>query len=106
MFDFNGKWVLVTGGTSGIGSAIARSFSLAKANVISVGLASNESAPESIRTEILDVTDTAAVDRLIGSLPKLDVVVNAAGIIRRDKEFDLDVFAQVLDVNLVGAMRV
>jgi len=32
--------------------------------------------------------------------------VNAAGIIRRDEEFGLDVFAQVLDVNLVGAMRV
>lgn len=106
MFDFNGKWVLVTGGTSGIGSAIARSFSLAKANVISVGLASNEKVPEFVRTEILDVTDTAAVDQLIAGIPQLDVVVNAAGIIRRDKEFDLDVFAQVLDVNLVGAMRV
>src|SRR5262249_28750999 len=34
------------------------------------------------------------------------VVVNAAGIIRRDEEFDLSVFTEVLDVNLVGAMRV
>jgi NAD(P)-dependent dehydrogenase (short-subunit alcohol dehydrogenase family) len=106
MFDFNGKWVLVTGGTTGIGRAIAESFSLAKANVIAVGLASNENLPPSIRKEVLDVTDTAAVDQLIGNIPELHAVVNAAGIIRRDQEFDVDVFTQVLDVNLVGSMRV
>jgi NAD(P)-dependent dehydrogenase (short-subunit alcohol dehydrogenase family) len=98
--------VLVTGGTSGIGRAIAQAFSLAGANVLSVGLASDEVLPAPIRTEILDITDTNAVDRVVSSLSQLDVVVNAAGIIRRDEEFGLDAFTQVLDVNLVGAMRV
>lgn len=106
MLDFRGKWVFVTGGTSGIGWAIAQAFSVAGANVIAAGLASNESLPVPVRTEILDVTDGAAVDELIGGMSALDIVVNAAGIIRRDEEFDLGVFTHVLDVNLIGAMRV
>jgi NAD(P)-dependent dehydrogenase (short-subunit alcohol dehydrogenase family) len=106
MLTFRGKSVLVTGGTSGIGRAIAQAFSQAGANVVAAGLASNENLPASARTEILDVTDSAAVDQLIGSISELDIVVNAAGIIRRDEEFNLEVFRKVLDVNLVGAMRV
>ena len=106
MFDFRGKRVLVTGGTSGIGRAIAESFSVAGADVLAVGLAPEEGVPPAVQTEILDITETDAVDGLFRGLPVLDVVVNAAGIIRRDDEFDLDVFAEVLDVNLVSTMRI
>jgi NAD(P)-dependent dehydrogenase (short-subunit alcohol dehydrogenase family) len=106
MLDFTGKWVLVTGGTSGIGRAIAQAFSLAGADVMAVGLASNESLAGPTRTEILDITDGAAVHKLIGTMGNIDIVVNAAGIIRRDEEFDIEAFTQVLDVNLVGALRV
>jgi NAD(P)-dependent dehydrogenase (short-subunit alcohol dehydrogenase family) len=106
MFDFHGKQVLVTGGTSGIGRSIAQAFSLAGASVLALGLAFEESTPAPIQVEILDITDSAAVDKLISGLSELHVVVNAAGIIRRDEEFDLDIFTQVLDVNLTSAMRV
>ena len=106
MFDFGGKQVLITGGTSGIGRAITEAFSHAGADVLAVGLRSEEILPAPIQTEILDVTDTTAVNQLVSSLSQLHVVVNAAGIIRRDQEFNLEVFIQVLDVNLISAMRV
>lgn len=106
MFNFQGKRVLVTGGTSGIGRAIAQGFSAAGADVIALGLASEETLPAPISTSILDITDAAAVEKFISNLAELHIVVNAAGIIRRDEEFDLNVFTQVLDVNLISAMRV
>src|SRR3954451_13910308 len=106
MVDFKGKRVLVTGGTSGIGHAISEAFSIAGADVLAVGLASDESLRAPIQTEILDITDAHAIDTLVGGLPALHVVVNAAGIIRRDEEFSLDIFDKVLDVNLTAVMRV
>jgi NAD(P)-dependent dehydrogenase (short-subunit alcohol dehydrogenase family) len=106
MVDFKGKRVLVTGGTSGIGHAISEAFSVAGADVLAIGLAAGESLRIPIQTEILDITDAHAVENLVSGLPALDVVVNAAGIIRRDEEFSLDIFSKVLDVNLTAVMRV
>ena len=106
MFDFRGKRVLVTGGTSGIGRAISQAFSSCGADVVAVGLATNESMPAAVQIEILDVTNAGAVEQLVESLSSLHVVVNAAGVIRRDEEFDLNVFTQVLEVNLIATMRV
>ena len=97
MFDFTGKSVLVTGGTSGIGQAVAEAFTAAGAEVVAAGLEG---------PEVLDVTDAGAVDALLARIGELDIVVNAAGVIRRDDEFDPTVFARVIDVNLTGAMRV
>lgn len=106
MFNFKGKSVLVSGGTSGIGLAIAEAFSRAGADVVTAGLAGATETHASIRSETFDVTDNDAVQRVIENISSIDVIVNAAGIIRRDKEFELKSFAEVLDVNLTGAMRV
>ena len=38
-------------------------------------------------------------------MDRLDILVNCAGIIRRGAEHDVEVFEQVIDVNLVGTMR-
>jgi NAD(P)-dependent dehydrogenase (short-subunit alcohol dehydrogenase family) len=94
-FDFGGKQVVVTGGTSGIGAAIAGAFAQAGASVVALGLENG-----------FDVTDEASIAHRIGGLERVDVLVNAAGIIRRVEEHNPAVFAQVLDVNLTGAMRV
>ncbi|HYI96245.1 MAG TPA: SDR family oxidoreductase [Bryobacteraceae bacterium] len=105
MFNFASKSVLVTGGTSGIGRAVAQAFVKAGANVIAAGLPGAETSEDGFRYERLDVRDIEAVQRVIATIPTLDVLVNAAGMIRRDDEFDIDVFEQVIDVNLTGTMR-
>ena len=58
------------------------------------------------RVEALDVRDDAAVRALVAALGPLDVVVNCAGVIRRGAEHDPAAFAEVLDINLTGTMRV
>lgn len=93
MFDFSGKTAVVTGGTSGIGAAIGAAFAAAGAKVVAAGLPA------------LDVTDSEAVEALFAGLDRVDFLVNAAGVIRRDAEYELPVFAQVMDVNLLGTMR-
>lgn len=54
---------------------------------------------------MLDVRDDAAVRDLVGALPYIDVLVNAAGVIRRDSEHDPEVFADTVAINLTGTMR-
>lgn len=93
-FDFTGQTVLISGGTSGIGAAIAFAFEQAGARVHALGLDNG-----------LDVTDPASVARAFASLDRLDVLVNAAGVIRRIEEHDPETFARVIDINLNGAMR-
>jgi NAD(P)-dependent dehydrogenase (short-subunit alcohol dehydrogenase family) len=106
-FDFTGRHVLVTGGTRGIGHAIARAFRDAGATVTAAGLVDGDTpaAEPSLQVAQLDVTDGAAVNALVGGLERLDVLVNAAGVIRRGAEHDPEVFASVIDINLNGAMR-
>lgn len=104
-FDFAGRSVLVTGGTSGIGLEVAHAFRRAGAEVLVAGMAA-DADHRGLKVETLDVIDAAAVDRVVGKLERLDVLVNAAGMIRRGDEHDPEVFAQVIDVNLTGTMRV
>ena len=109
---FQGREVLVVGGTSGIGAGIAQAFLARGAQVrvtgataAEVAAASQDSALAGAQVDALDVRDGEAVMRFFGALDRLDVLVNCAGVIRRGQEHDPAVFAQVLDINLNGSMR-
>lgn len=108
---FDGHHVLVTGGTSGIGAAIARAFMGEGAIVTVTGISQAEadramSDAPGLSACVLDVRDGDAVHRLVASFPSLHHVVNCAGVIRRGEEHAPDVFADVVDINLTGTMRV
>ena len=102
--------VLVTGATSGIGAGIARAFAALGDAVVATGATEAEveaaRGTPGIEVQRLDVRDGAAVRAFVEGLGKLDVVVNCAGIIRRGAEHDPIAFAETLDINLTGTMRV
>ena len=102
------RTALVVGGTSGIGAATALRFGADGASVIAAGLRSSEVSPELRRVadvRELDLRKPHALENLIESLDGLDVLVNAAGIIRRGDEHRPEVFREVVEINLTGAMR-
>jgi NAD(P)-dependent dehydrogenase (short-subunit alcohol dehydrogenase family) len=105
--------VLITGATSGIGAGIARAFAAQGHKVTASGATEREvdtaradPAMAGVTFSQLDVRDAETVNALVGGLGPLDVVVNCAGVIRRAAEHDPAVFAEVIDINLNGTMRV
>lgn len=102
---------LITGGTGGIGLALAHGFVEQGYAVTVTGATEAEVAATPVRSGLtvtpLDVTHDADVARVVGALPELDVLVNAAGIILRGgREYEIDGFERVIQVNLIGTMRV
>lgn len=104
------KQALITGGARGIGFGIAEALLKAGYAVTVTGLTNDEVAAvmprENLKAVRLDVTSDAEVAASMARFSRLDVLVNCAGIILRDgKEFTIEGFQRVLDVNLTGTMR-
>lgn len=110
-FSLEGKTVLVTGASSGIGKATAIECSRMGARIIAVGR--NEERLDATLSElktagcekrIVELTDGEQVGRLVESVPALDGVVCSAGILtslpfqfatseKMEREFHVNVFS-------------
>ena len=99
------KRAFVTGGTSGIGLAIAHGFSESGYQVVAAGIGDLPESTDGIEFRALDVRDETSVTNAFSGLDRLDVLVNAAGVIRRQEELQPEIFDSVVDINLNGTMR-
>jgi NAD(P)-dependent dehydrogenase (short-subunit alcohol dehydrogenase family) len=117
-FDITGKSCLVTGGTSGIGRAIALALAQSGARVV-VG-STNPAKVDAMKKELgaghdavqIDVASepsaAAAVAHAVKHFGRLDAVIHAAGVIKRQPSLEMPVeeFRRIVDVNLTGSFIV
>lgn len=114
-FDYTDARVVVTGGTSGIGHAIATAFVAAGAVVTVTG---TRPSPGDYDTDLssftyhqLQLSEVASIDSFVAALhaahEAIDVLVNNAGVTLPEgrDEWEPDTFALALTLNLTGPMR-
>lgn len=109
-FDFNGRHVLVTGGSSGIGLATARSFRAAGAEVTVTGRRARaqdyDTDLRDLRYVPCEMADPEQIQALADGLDRLDVLVNNAGQnLARRNEWTPEVFEETLRINLSSTFR-
>ena len=116
--EISGKVCLVTGGTSGLGRAIALGMAQAGAKVIAGS--SNADKVAAMKKELgqgheaiqIDVADEASVKAATATamsrFGRLDAVVHAAGVIKRQPSLEMPAaeFERIVRVNLVGSFIV
>ncbi|MBL7113444.1 MAG: gluconate 5-dehydrogenase [Bacteroidales bacterium] len=117
LFDLSGKVALVTGGTHGLGMAIATGLAEAGATIVindifedklTKAVEQYKSNGIDVHPYLFDVTREEQVKEYLDKIGKeagpLDILVNNAGIIKRIPMLDITVeeFREVIDIDLVG----
>lgn len=116
-----GRTALITGGASGLGRATAERMLAAGSSVVIADLPQSPGAALAdewgdravfVPTDVTDAEQVQAAVDAASELGRLDVVVACAGIVRgarvvgRKGPFPLDMFRQVVDINLTGTFTV
>jgi gluconate 5-dehydrogenase len=117
LFELTGKRALITGGTHGLGMAMAKGLGQAGATLIINGhtkekmdqaLAEYANVGLKALGYLFDVTDEEAVRKAVECIEKevgsIDILINNAGIIIRTPIVEMNVsdFRKVIDIDLVG----
>ncbi|MCI4590237.1 SDR family oxidoreductase [Sphingobium sp. BYY-5] len=109
-----GNTILITGGGSGIGAALAHEFHAAGNKVIITGrrraaLDAVAAAHPGMAAMVLDMEDPAAIlafaDRLVADFPALNAVLLNAGIMVAEEKIDLAIAEATVTTNLLGPIR-
>ncbi len=103
-FSVSGKHVLISGGAGGIGTAFAKAFRDAGANVTICDIRP-PAEDAGFTFEPLDVRSNEAVDALAAKTKRLDVLIHCAGRLLRHEEHKPDVFMDIVNIHLGGSLR-
>ena len=106
--SLSGKTIIVIGGSSGIGAAVAQAALARGAHVIVAGRRLAPGSDSGLRSEPVDVTDSASLKQLFETVGRFDHLVYTSGPSVRAKpliETDLDEARDNFDVKLWGALR-
>jgi NAD(P)-dependent dehydrogenase (short-subunit alcohol dehydrogenase family) len=103
-FSVAGQHVLISGGAGGIGTAFAKAFrdSGARVTICDVRPPATDAG---FAFEQVDVRETSAVEALAARIKTLNVLIHCAGRLIRHEEHKPDVFMDIVNIHLVGNMR-
>ncbi|NWD83026.1 SDR family oxidoreductase [Pseudomonas reactans] len=106
--SLNGKTIIVIGGSSGIGAAVAKAAAAQGAQVVLAGRRLVSGVENGLRSEPVDVTDAASLQRLFETVGRFDHLVYTSGPSVRAKtliETDLVEAQENFNVKLWGSLR-